>query len=236
MAVHDLRNVPRYLLCTLLGLVILCGLLSLWEARGDGKIPGMSPLQGPDPYCISSAGCVAARTDAETRWQGLSPALVILDQVNPTVAAWVRKNTTAGASSSTTTTGPRANRRPPKASTAGSAADSSSTGNCFVRTTEPSPRSSVTNTGTRGRTWANTPVCAVVPVRERRRSFDHGERRRDLRARGPHGDLRGRPRKRWKLAAWQRLGPTARPIAATRHRALRPWGKSPTCRGSGSNR
>ena len=70
------------------------GLLSLWEARGDGKLPSMSPLApsaGLDPYAFSSAGCVAEQTTAAVRWKGLAPALAILDRVNPAVAGWVRE-------------------------------------------------------------------------------------------------------------------------------------------------
>lgn len=97
MAARDLRNIPRYVLRTLIGVTIACGLLSLWESRGDGKIPSMSLLNGFDPYRISSAGCVAEGTDAETRWKGLSSALAILDSVNPAVATWVREKHEGGA-------------------------------------------------------------------------------------------------------------------------------------------
>ena len=92
VAVADLRNVPRYVLRTLIGLLVVCGLLGLWEARGDGKLPAMSPLAGLDPYCLSSTDCIAEGTAAEARWKGLGPALSILDQVNPAVAGWVRAN------------------------------------------------------------------------------------------------------------------------------------------------
>ena len=70
----DLRNIPRYVLHALLGVVGVCGLLSLWVCHGDGKIPAMSPLSGLDPYRISSAHCIADEATAETRWKGLSPA------------------------------------------------------------------------------------------------------------------------------------------------------------------
>ena len=54
-------------------------------------MPSLSPLSGLDPYRISSAHCIADETTAESRWNGLSPALAILDQVNPAVAKWVRE-------------------------------------------------------------------------------------------------------------------------------------------------
>jgi hypothetical protein len=56
----------------------------------------MSPLAGLDPYCISSVHCVADVKDSESRWKGLAPALAILNQVNPTVATWVRQQHAAG--------------------------------------------------------------------------------------------------------------------------------------------
>ena len=87
----DLRNIPRYVLHALIGVAVVCGLLSLWESHGDGKIPGMSPLSGLDPYRISSAHCIVDETTADARWNGLSPALAILDRVNPAVAKWVRE-------------------------------------------------------------------------------------------------------------------------------------------------
>ncbi len=87
----DLQNVPRYALRTLISAALVCGLLSLWGLRGDGMIPAMHSLSGLDPYRISSDQCIADKTDKETRWNGLSPALAILDQVNPTVATWLRE-------------------------------------------------------------------------------------------------------------------------------------------------
>ncbi len=97
IAASDLRNIPRYVLHTLAGVLVVCGLLSLWEARGDGKLPNMSPLAGLDPYCLSSVSCIAERTTAEDRWNGLAPALAILDRVNPAVAEWVREKHDRGA-------------------------------------------------------------------------------------------------------------------------------------------
>ena len=87
---RDLRNVPRYVLRTVAVLMLVCGLLSLWGLHGDGKMPGMSPLSGLNPYRISSAYCVWSAADAQARWAGLSPALDILDRVNPAVAHWLR--------------------------------------------------------------------------------------------------------------------------------------------------
>ena len=119
-ALGDLRNIPRYVLHTLVGVLVVVGLLSLWEARGDGKLPSMSPLApsaGLDPYAFSSAGCVAEQTTAAVRWKGLAPALAILDRVNPAVAGWVREKHAIMPCSSAMTTGPRASRPSPWPST-----------------------------------------------------------------------------------------------------------------------
>ena len=96
IAAGDLRNIPRYVLRTLIGVAVVCGLLSLWGLHGDGTLPGMSPLSGLDPYRISSAHCIAHETAAEARWKGLAPALAILDRVNPAVAKWVREKHQSG--------------------------------------------------------------------------------------------------------------------------------------------
>jgi len=90
-AAGDVRNIPRYVLRALIGFAVACGVLSLWAAHGDGKLPGMTPLSGLDPYRISSTHCIEGAADAETRWKGLLPALAIVDQVNPAVAKWVRE-------------------------------------------------------------------------------------------------------------------------------------------------
>jgi hypothetical protein len=90
-AAGDLRNIPRYAFHTLIGLAIVCGLLNLWGACGDGSMPGMAALSVLDPYRISSACCVDDKTDAKSRWLGLSSALAVLDKVNPAVATWVRE-------------------------------------------------------------------------------------------------------------------------------------------------
>lgn len=87
----DLWNIPRYVLRACVGVALVCGLLSLWGLHGDGSIPGMSPLSGVDPYRFSSVLCVADETAAEVRWDGLSPALALLDRVNPAVSKWVRQ-------------------------------------------------------------------------------------------------------------------------------------------------
>jgi hypothetical protein len=96
IAAADLRNVPRYLLRALVGVAAVCGLVDLWGLRGDGKMPAMSSLFGLDPYCISSPQCIADDTGSEARWKGLSPALAILERVNPAVAKWVRLKHDAG--------------------------------------------------------------------------------------------------------------------------------------------
>lgn len=88
---NDLRNIPRYALHTLIGIAVVCGLLSLWALHGDGQIPGIFPLSSLDPYRISSVRCVLDETTSEARWNGLTPALAILDRVNPAVAEWLRE-------------------------------------------------------------------------------------------------------------------------------------------------
>jgi hypothetical protein len=90
MTLADLRNIPRYIFRTMVGVAAVCGALSLWGLRGDGVLPGMSTLSDLDPYSISSVGCMDVGTTADARWKGLSPAMAILDRVNPTVAEWVR--------------------------------------------------------------------------------------------------------------------------------------------------
>jgi hypothetical protein len=86
-----LWNVPRYVLRSLVGVAAVCGLLSLWGLHGDGAMPGMSSLTRLDPYRFSSVHCIADETSAAARWNGLAPALAILDEVNPAVAGWVRE-------------------------------------------------------------------------------------------------------------------------------------------------
>jgi hypothetical protein len=90
MVLADLRNIPRYTFHALAALLLVCGLVCLWASQGDGPIPGMTPLFGLDPYRISAAACTEGGTPATVRWKGLAPALTILEQVNPAVAAWVR--------------------------------------------------------------------------------------------------------------------------------------------------
>lgn len=91
MVANDLRNIPRYALRTLMGIAVVFGLSSLWALHGDGQIPGISPLSTLDPYRISSAHCVLKETTSEARWNGLAPALAILDKINPAIAKWMRE-------------------------------------------------------------------------------------------------------------------------------------------------
>ena len=84
-------NVPRYLVRYTLLVLALFGLLSLWEAHGDGQIPALLPLRDIDPSCHSSRHCAAEHASASARWLGLAPVLAILDEVNPAAAAWVRQ-------------------------------------------------------------------------------------------------------------------------------------------------
>lgn len=90
----DCRNVPRY--CLKYGVVVLAmfGLLQLWQASGDGPLPAyrcLSPAAGLDPLRTSHPQCVLAARDDAARWRALTPALAILSEVNPDVAAWVRQ-------------------------------------------------------------------------------------------------------------------------------------------------
>jgi len=107
IAAGELRNIPRYVLRALIGVAVVCGVLSLWGSLGDGKMPGTSPLSGLDPYRISSAHCIEDGTAAETRWNGLSPALSLLDRVNPAVASGYARSTTTVFSRSVTNAGKR---------------------------------------------------------------------------------------------------------------------------------
>jgi hypothetical protein len=93
----DLRSVPRYVIRYTVLVLALCGLLTVWESYGDGRIPGLCPLRTIDPHRVSSLHCGAKGVDSDARWQGLSAALAILDQVNPEVASWVRQEYEAGA-------------------------------------------------------------------------------------------------------------------------------------------
>jgi hypothetical protein len=88
---RDLRSVPRYLTRYTVLVLASYGLFSLWDGYGDGHIPMVLPLRHLDPACHSSLGCAAEHASDAARWCGLTPVLAILDEVNPTVAAWVRR-------------------------------------------------------------------------------------------------------------------------------------------------
>lgn len=94
---RDLWNVPRYLLRYMVLVMALYGLLGLWDACGDGHLPMLLPLRDIDPSRHSSFRCTAPRTSDSVRWRGLTPALAILDEVNPAVATWVRQQYERGA-------------------------------------------------------------------------------------------------------------------------------------------
>jgi hypothetical protein len=71
------------------------GLLQVWQASGDGPMPTfrcLHPARKLDPFCTSHPHCMYAETSDSARWQALAPALAILDEVNPEVAAWVRRS------------------------------------------------------------------------------------------------------------------------------------------------
>jgi|GEM_PF-1511774 len=87
-----LRAIPGYALRHLVVLFALLGAVSLWDAWGDGTLPGFSSLivADKDPHRVSSPHCIMAQAGNEERWLALTPALAILDEVNPDVADWVR--------------------------------------------------------------------------------------------------------------------------------------------------
>jgi len=90
----DCRNVPRYCLKYCVAVLAMFGLLQVWQAGGDGPIPafhGLRPAAKLDPFRTSHPQCVFSQTTDQARWQGLTPALAILSEVNPEVAAWVRQ-------------------------------------------------------------------------------------------------------------------------------------------------
>ncbi len=93
----DLRSVPRYVIRYTLLVLALFGLLSLWEAHGDGRIPALLPLRTADPRRVSAPLCAVPGVNDDARWRGLASALAILDQVNPDVASWARQMHEAGA-------------------------------------------------------------------------------------------------------------------------------------------
>jgi len=90
----DCRNVPRYCLKYGVAVLAMFGLLQLWQAVGDGPIPTfqcMSAAAGLDPLRTSHPQCVFWERDDSTRWRALTPALAIVSEVSPEVAAWVRQ-------------------------------------------------------------------------------------------------------------------------------------------------
>ncbi len=88
----DGRNLPRYVVRYTVVVLALTGVVGLWEACGDGRIPMVVPLRTPiDPHHVSSAACAAEGTSDAVRWRGLAPVVAILDEVDPQVAAWVRQ-------------------------------------------------------------------------------------------------------------------------------------------------
>jgi hypothetical protein len=89
----DFRSIPRYVARYSVVVFALFGVLSLLDALGDGPMPVAFPLMGTakDPNRVSAASCARAGASDDDRWRGLASALGILDDVNPVVAAWVRK-------------------------------------------------------------------------------------------------------------------------------------------------
>jgi hypothetical protein len=93
---RDVWNVPGYVLRYSVLVMALFGVAGLWDACGDGKLPALLPLRDINPHRRSSLPCTALRTSDAARWAGLTPALAILDEVNPTVAAWIRQEHARG--------------------------------------------------------------------------------------------------------------------------------------------
>ena len=94
---HNLCHVPRYLLRYATLILALYGLFGLWDAYGDGQIPMPLPVRGIDPLRHSALACAAPQVSDSARWQGLASALALLEEANPTVAAWVRRQHDHGA-------------------------------------------------------------------------------------------------------------------------------------------
>jgi hypothetical protein len=95
----DLVNVPRYAARYVALVLVLLGLLNVWEACGDGPIPEfcyLTPSQGLNPYLVSAPHCIREATPDGTRWDGLAGPLKVLDKVNPRVAGWVREKRDRG--------------------------------------------------------------------------------------------------------------------------------------------
>lgn len=93
----DLWSVPRYVVRYTVLVLAFCGLLGVWESLGDGPIPVPCPLRTLDPRHVSAPQCIVEGVGDPARWQGLAPAMAILDQVNPEVASWVRQRREASA-------------------------------------------------------------------------------------------------------------------------------------------
>ena len=95
----DCRNLPRYLAKYCAVVLAALGLLQIWQASGDGPMPAfrsLHPSKNLDPYRTSHPRSIFADTSNAARWQALAPAMAILDEVNPEVAAWVRRTHQTG--------------------------------------------------------------------------------------------------------------------------------------------
>jgi hypothetical protein len=93
------RSIPRYCLKYCVLLLAALGLIQLWQAGGDGPIApfhNLAPDARLDPHHVTAAPCLLTKTDPETRWAAIKPALAILDEVHPDVASWVRETQRRG--------------------------------------------------------------------------------------------------------------------------------------------
>jgi hypothetical protein len=70
--------------------LLIIGACCLWDALGDGNIPRNNNYsRSANPSLISHYNCAQVSATNEERWEGLSTALAILHEVNPTVETWV---------------------------------------------------------------------------------------------------------------------------------------------------
>ena len=122
----DQRNIPRYVLRYSVVALALLGLVSLWEAHGDGRIPMLFPLRSIDPGHVSSRHCAAKGVSEAVRWQGLAALAILIKSIPPLRTGFASATSRARSSFLTTIPGSetRSDRTP---NTTTSRADSSYT-------------------------------------------------------------------------------------------------------------
>lgn len=85
------KKIPWYVVKYVVITFAFFGLLAIF---GGDKPSGEFRLdcgQYPDPFVVSNGRYIVKGTSDELRWEGLQPALQILDEVNPSVSEWVRE-------------------------------------------------------------------------------------------------------------------------------------------------